>query len=239
VTDEPPVILFRDNNLLVVSKPSSIPMHPSGRYRHNSLLNILKYNEGLKNEPLPETLSIINRLDRLTSGICMIGLKEATAIRMHKLMEAGGWFRKEYVALVRGVFPSGNIFSEEPLRMIEHKLGLVVVDPDLGVSKRARTSFTRVATDGASWSLVRCWPETGRTHQIRVHLAEQGRTAIRGDTLYGKPPKDPKLRAIADAIGRQALHARELRRGPCEAPSGYGLHSIQSLHGQPHAGNRF
>lgn len=186
VVDEAPLVIFRDNDLLVVSKPASVPMHPSGRYRHNTLLSILKYNHKFTENPLPSTLSIINRLDRLTSGICMIGLNEAAAVRMHKLMEGGGWFEKEYIALVKGVFPLGDIVSHEPLRMIEHKLGLVVVDHNLNVSKTARTRFQRLATDGFTWSLVRCWPETGRTHQIRVHLLHLG-YPISNDPLYAHP----------------------------------------------------
>ncbi|MEO8796554.1 MAG: RluA family pseudouridine synthase, partial [Polyangiaceae bacterium] len=58
-------------------------------------------------------------------------------------------------------------------------------------------------------TFLRCRLETGRTHQIRVHLADAGH-AILGDALYGKPPKDPKLRAVAEALGHQALHATVL-----------------------------
>jgi len=74
--------------------------------------------------------------------------------------------------------------------------------------KRAVTHVRVLERLGAA-TLVACRLDTGRTHQIRVHLAETG-TPILGDTLYGRSPKDPAVRAIADALGHQALHARLL-----------------------------
>src|SRR5262249_41356901 len=76
--------------------------------------------------------------------------------------------------------------------------------------KRAVTHVRVVERFGRGGAtLVECRLETGRTHQIRVHLSENGAPLL-GDPLYGKPPKDPKLRALATEIGRQALHARVL-----------------------------
>src|SRR5690606_8707013 len=67
----------------------------------------------------------------------------------------------------------------------------------------------RVLATGRA-SLVECRLKTGRTHQIRVHLAECGRTPVFGDPLYAKPPRDPELRALAESLGHQALHAQVL-----------------------------
>jgi 23S rRNA pseudouridine1911/1915/1917 synthase len=76
--------------------------------------------------------------------------------------------------------------------------------------RRAVTRVRVLEQLGDAATLVACSLETGRTHQIRVHLAERGGTPILADPLYGKPPKRPEIRAIAEELGRQALHARVL-----------------------------
>ncbi len=176
VTAEPVKILFDDGAMVVVNKPASIPAHPSGRYRFNSLIEILKADHGFGH------LSLINRLDRLTSGICILARDAATAERLHLLMEGRAYFRKEYVARVLGVFPGGGaeVTCEEPLDCANHKLGAVIVDRANG--KESKTTFSLLSTDGVH-SVVRCVPLTGRTHQIRVHLLSLGHPIV-NDVLY-------------------------------------------------------
>ena len=81
--------------------------------------------------------------------------------------------------------------------------------PEGPTTRRARTDV-EIVRRLAGATLVRCTLQTGRTHQIRVHLTEQGKTPILGDPLYGRPPRDPALRRVAAALGRQALHAAVL-----------------------------
>jgi len=186
---EPPVlmdslipIVHFDGKLLVVDKPASLPVHPSGRYRFNTLVEIIK-----RQLKLDCKISPINRLDRLTSGICILSTDPATAERLHGLMEGREekvWFRKEYVARVQGSFPE-KATCEAPLRVIEHKLGLVTVDYHSEKSKPSRTEFELISSDGQH-SIVRCRPITGRTHQIRVHLLHLGFPIV-NDHLYNKP----------------------------------------------------
>ena len=94
--------------------------------------------------------------------------------------------------------------------------------------KRAVThvELLRVLAGGLA-SLVRCRLETGRSHQIRVHLAEQGKTPILADALYGSKPSDPRLAAVAAALGRQALHATEL--GFAHPEDGQPMHFVSEL----------
>jgi tRNA pseudouridine32 synthase len=100
---EPPVvdacieILFFDGNMLVINKPSSIPVHPSGRYNANSLVEMLKSKYGLHH------LSIINRLDRLVSGIVILAVHPTSARDLHNLMVSSSLV-KEYVCVVKGDF---------------------------------------------------------------------------------------------------------------------------------------
>uniref|UniRef100_A0A0K3CAR6 Pseudouridine synthase n=1 Tax=Rhodotorula toruloides TaxID=5286 RepID=A0A0K3CAR6_RHOTO len=168
-----------DGETLVVEKPGSMPVHPTGRYNFNTLLEILKYDYGL---PLVHTS---NRLDRLTSGVMVCAL---TAEASKKL---GAWFggrrnheggvSKEYVARCLGKFPDGEIVCEEPLLTIDRQIGVNVVHPD---GRDSKTIFRRMSYDERSnTSVVHCRPITGRSHQIRVHLQFLGHP-IANDPIY-------------------------------------------------------
>ncbi|PJF17630.1 Pseudouridine synthase [Paramicrosporidium saccamoebae] len=173
VSSQPIRIIEQRDGLLVIDKPASIPAHPSGRYRFNTVVEILRHDHDLVH------LSLINRLDRLTSGICILGTNSKAAEKLHQQME-DRQFTKEYIARVVGEFPAEKIVCSEPLRVIEHKLGLVTVDREGG--KESETVFERISTNGAE-SVVRCRPLTGRTHQIRVHLRFLGHPIV-NDHLY-------------------------------------------------------
>lgn len=211
---EPPVsgeeiaILHEDDGMLVIVKPSGIPVHPAGRYGYNSILEILKDQRGPHFVPHP-----CHRLDRLTSGIMFIA-KNPRAAEDLRFQIAGRTVRKEYVARVIGEFPEGPIVCDEPILQISPKLGLNRVRAS---GKSARTVFQRLAyyppeadtegndglavpgrseadgnpadAEGRPWvekkgySIVRCLPVTGRTHQLRVHLQFLGHP-IQNDPIY-------------------------------------------------------
>lgn len=183
------------DHLILIDKPSGIPVHPTGRYFHNTITEILKFQEGFSH------LSNINRLDRPTSGLLLIATDKQTAKKLHKLMEKRT-IQKEYLAMVDGEFPLSHsidtsdntwIASEgewisctHPILTIEHKLGLCGVS-DKG--KPCKTLFKRLkisSSGNTSRSLVLCKPLTGRTHQIRVHLQHLGFPIV-NDLLYGDP----------------------------------------------------
>lgn len=175
---EPPVlnrqiqIIFEDSDLLVVDKPPSVPCHPSGRYNHNTLVSILKHERGY------DHLSVINRLDRLTSGIVILAKNNESACRLHQKME-DGVLSKEYICMVEGDFPSEIDHCDAPIKTASFKLGLNVVAPD---GKQCMTKFTKLYFDGTN-SFLKAMPITGRTHQIRVHLQHLGFPII-NDPLY-------------------------------------------------------
>lgn len=211
ISAKPITILHQSQDMLVVEKPASVPVHPSGRYRFNTLIEILKFEHGFGH------LGIINRLDRLTSGVVMLSLDPRTASGLHGQMEARE-YRKTYVCRVTGRFPEGETVCEAPLKAVEHKLGLVNVSPE---GKESRTEFTRLFYDAkADESVVEARPLTGRTHQIRVHLQALGHP-ITNDHLYNNPVweevepiytepyraySDEGLRKIADILLATTFH---------------------------------
>ncbi|KAG0339646.1 hypothetical protein BG004_006722 [Podila humilis] len=177
---EPPVahlpvkVVRQDDGVIIVDKPSSIPVHPSGRYRHNTVLHILMKEQQFKE------LYPVNRLDRLTSGLMIIALSVKKAREFEQLMQKCE-IKKEYVCKVVGHFPSGITECHEPIHVASFKLTLNTVHPD---GKACSTIFELVRYDPVSdTSIVYARPVTGRTHQIRVHLQWLG-YPITNDPLY-------------------------------------------------------
>ncbi|CAG5121825.1 unnamed protein product [Candidula unifasciata] len=179
VTAAPLEIIENNNDVLVINKPSSIPCHPCGRYRFNSVAFILGKEMGLTN------LRGIYRLDRLTSGVLIFcKTQEMTKTLMGQV--ARRQVQKEYVCRVVGRFPDGTVKVDQPLKPLSNKLRLQVVSP---TGKSSQTTFTRISYNGKS-SVVRCVPHTGRTHQIRVHLQYLG-FPILNDAFYNSDAWGP------------------------------------------------
>lgn len=179
---EPPItskeikIVFEDENVMVIDKPSGIPAHPVGRYRFNSVSKLLFRQLGYPAHPS-------NRLDRLTSGLMFLA-KNPTGAEEMRTQLVQREVSKEYVARVVGEFPVGEITVDIPLKSIEPRLGLCGIchDHDDPEGKNAKTVFRRISYDGET-SIVRCKPYTGRSHQIRVHLQYLGHP-IANDPMY-------------------------------------------------------
>ncbi|KAF8627646.1 hypothetical protein AX15_004340 [Amanita polypyramis BW_CC] len=176
VTSQPVKILHHDveRQFIVVDKPGSIPVHASGRYYKNSLIEILV------NDFRYEKVYPVNRLDRLTSGLMIIPLS-ADCARLLTSDFQTGTVRKEYIARCKGKFPEGEVVCEEPLLTVDRQMGLNIVHPE---GKPAKTIFNRLHYDaGTNSSVMRCRPLTGRSHQLRVHLQYLG-YPIANDPVY-------------------------------------------------------
>jgi len=182
-----------------------------------------------------DQLSLVNRLDRETSGIVLVAKHRAAARMLGKAMERRE-FRKSYLAVVWGWPEAEEFLVEGPLRRkgeVESSPVWVkqIVHPG---GKESRTRFTvmrrfeRETTNGRRFSLLRCFPLTGRMHQIRVHSAHAGHPIV-GDKLYGPDERcyldfietgwTPELERLL-LLDRQALHAASLGWGDREWTSG-------------------
>jgi 23S rRNA pseudouridine1911/1915/1917 synthase len=204
-------IVHEDAHLVVVDKPAGLVVHPARGHARGTLVNALLAHGGFERAGADARdraghlrPGIVHRLDKGTSGLLVVAKDEPTREAL-KALFAQHTIEREYLAVVVGDAKDATIETlharhpRDRLRFTSHT--------DTG--KRAVT-HVRVLERFLGAALVACRLDTGRTHQIRVHLAERAGTPILGDPLYGRPPADPALRALAEALGRQALHARVL-----------------------------
>ncbi|CAN8076279.1 unnamed protein product [Agarophyton chilense] len=172
-------VTHNHEGFVIVSKPPSLPIHPCGTYRRNTLQFILKAFYGMG------TLLSVHRLDKETSGLVIMA-KNATYAAQFAQEIKDRKVQKTYLAEVNGIFPEGEVECREPIFWDKREMK-AFIKPD---GAEAVTVFSRISNDRErDRSLLECKPVTGRTHQIRIHLAHLGH-AIINDPLYGKEP-DP------------------------------------------------
>ncbi len=224
--DETPVpteipVLYEDDQLLAVDKPPLLPVHPTARYYRNTLIRVL-----LDARP-NEFLSLGHRLDRETSGVLLVAKSRECDRALKRLFEKRVGVRKTYTAITWGIpaapASGGSILRcEKSLEIDSDSRFRVKMRVGDGPSaRRAATGFevrARALADGKTYALVVCHLETGRQHQIRVHLASLGVPVV-GDKLYGPDERlfarsvDGEL-TLADLavleLPRHALHAAEI-----------------------------
>lgn len=168
-------ILYEDDDILAVNKPPNMPTHPSVRHFEGTLANAVMhyYRE------IPFTFRAVTRLDRDTSGVVVIARNAACADILSKQLRSG-IFRKEYYAVCEGVPKPAKGMINAPIKREKEGIIKRCISPD---GKPAVTDYETVCKT-ENLSLVHLIPETGRTHQLRLHLAHIG-APIRGDFLYG------------------------------------------------------
>ena len=185
-------IIYEDEALLIIDKPAGIPVHPSILHYTNSLSNGVKYYFDSIN--LKKKIRPVNRLDRNTSGIVIFAKNQNIQECLIHQMQTKE-FKKTYLAVVEGHLKKLNGTIDAPITRKENSIieRCVAENGEKSIThyKVLKQNFEK------NYDIVECLLETGRTHQIRVHLSYIGHPLI-GDTLYGNNSK---------YISRQALHA--------------------------------
>ncbi len=188
-------IIFEDGELLVINKPAGLVVHPGAGNREGTLLNALLHAAPQVRD-VPRA-GIVHRLDKETSGLMVVAKTLTAQTSLVRQLQART-VQREYVGLVHGHFAASEIIEGDIGRHPTLRTKMAVVDHN---GKEARTHVKPLEHFEAH-TLVVCKLETGRTHQIRVHLSHVGHPLV-GDPVYGKRKSLP-------AFERQALHARAL-----------------------------
>lgn len=205
--DIPLDIRFQDQHLLVLNKPAGLVVHPAAGNPDGTLQNaLLFYDPELASLP---RAGIVHRLDKDTSGLMVVARSLSAHKSLVEQLQARS-VKREYLALVHSVLAAGGTVDAPIGRHPRDRLRMAVVDS----GKPAITHY-RVLERFAAHTLVQARLETGRTHQIRVHMAHI-RCPLVGDPLYGGRLRLPRgasagLREAISAFRRQALHAERLQ----------------------------
>lgn len=179
----PPEKLFglvhEDDELLVVNKPADLVCHPTKGDEYSSLISRMRLHLGQAN------VHMVNRLDRETTGIVLLAKRDEAAKELRKLWESGA-VQKSYDAIVHGHVGPESGLIDEPLGPDESS-PVAIKDGVCPDGREAQTTFTvasRFSRAEGDFSLLRVRPQSGRKHQIRIHLAHIGHPIV-GDKLYG------------------------------------------------------
>jgi 23S rRNA pseudouridine1911/1915/1917 synthase len=206
--DIPLAVLYEDADLLVIDKPAGMVVHPGAGNWHGTLVNaVLHHAPDLAGVGGTHRPGIVHRLDKDTSGLILVA-KNDKAQRALQAQFQARQVRKTYLALVYGLLEPAQGEINAPVgRDTRDRKRMAVVSTAHGriaVTRYVTFSVYRVPGGGERLSLLECHPETGRTHQIRVHLAHINHPIV-GDQLYS-PRRRPPI-----ACPRQFLHAHRLR----------------------------
>ena len=202
------VIVYEDEHLLIVDKPAGLVVHPAAGHPDGTLVNALLHHchgrlSGIGGVQRP---GIVHRIDRNTSGLLVVAKTDAAHVGLAKLFATHD-IDREYLAVVSGSpAPPAGVVRTQIGRSTSNRKRMAVLPGNKG--KHAVTHFKTIETFNNT-ALVGCTLETGRTHQVRVHMAHIGHPII-GDTTYSNRQKSYKIGPNGLVFSRQALHAARL-----------------------------
>ena len=191
-------VIYEDKRLLVIDKPTGLAVHGGSGISHGVIEFLRHARPDLKD------LSLVHRIDRETSG-CLVLAKRRSVLRELHARFRDGQVEKNYLALVVGDWQYGEQLIDVPLAVQNRRGG----ERHVIVSNKGKTAQTRVSLSRTYgiYSLLQCAPVTGRTHQIRVHLAHAGHPIV-GDERYGDEDANREARKLG--LKRLFLHAQSI-----------------------------
>ena len=208
--DIPLVIVYEDEHLLVIDKPAGLVVHPAAGNFDGTLVNALLHHcgpslSGIGGVARP---GIVHRIDKDTSGLLLIAKNDVTHVGLSKQF-ADHSIERVYAAIVSGTPNRLTGTIDAPLARSDHDRKKVAVVKGQDAERRGKRAVThwKMRQSLRDSALVECRLETGRTHQVRVHMASIGHPLL-GDPVYGRAPKQ-RQRELLTRLGfkRQALHA--------------------------------
>lgn len=204
--DLPVEVLHEDPHVLVLVKAAGMVVHPAPGHESGTLVNALRFRQTVRalEDDETERPGIVHRLDKDTSGVMVVAKTVAARAGLVEQFQAHK-LERAYRAIALGAPPAAQRFETTHGR---HPVDRKRFTGRLAQGKRAVT-HVRVLEQFSGAAYVECRLETGRTHQIRMHLSEAGFPLL-ADKLYGRATREGRLGAAAQAIGRQALHAQVL-----------------------------
>ena len=182
--DIPLDIVYEDNDIIIINKPSGLVVHPGNGNYNNTLVNgLLYYTDNLSNNNGLERVGIVHRIDKDTSGL-ILACKNNKAHEVMALEFKNHTIKRTYIALLEGVLPHNKVTVDAPIgRDVNNRLKMAVTNKN---SKNAITHI-EVIKRYKNYTLVKCLLETGRTHQIRVHTKYIGYPVFNEPVYSNKP----------------------------------------------------
>jgi 23S rRNA pseudouridine1911/1915/1917 synthase len=207
-------IIYEDEDLAVINKPKGLVVHPAqGNYEH-TLVNALLYRFKNLSDINPQRPGIVHRLDKETSGLLVIAKNNATHLSLSEQF-AKHSIKRKYIALVRGKMEFNENIIELPIGRHPYKRKNMSVG--FGKNTKYAKTYYRTLKRKEEFSLLELEPFTGRTHQIRVHLAFLGHPIL-GDNKYGKNNEFRRLALHAKYIGFTHPRTGKFVEFSCDAP---------------------
>ncbi len=211
-TDQVPVILYEDSNVLVLDKPAGMLVHAKGKIAdEKTLLDFIKPK--LNFPAINNRSGIVHRLDRATSGV-IITAKNATTLKFLQKQFESRKVIKKYLAVIKGSIDPKEAEIDMPIQRNPKRPQTFRVH---NAGKSALTAY-KVLKEGNSWSLLELYPKTGRTHQLRVHLKAIGHPIV-GDYLYNEAPSDSRMMLHASELSIRLPGEDQLRTFKSKTPN--------------------